>query len=896
VDGLPYSDTGTTTGYTDDYDEACPYTGSTSPDVVYSYTPDADGIMSVDLCSDGNFYDTKTYVYENDMGNLAGTVSLGPNSACNDDACANANTNYASFIGDVIVTAGNTYYIVIDGYGGDLGDYDLLLDEVAPPSPLLSYNVYRDDVIVGNADGDADQYTEFVTEVGTYDYFVTAVYDIYGESNPSNTVSVEVEGAAPTCNAPQNLTAESMGNDVSLSWEAPAGGSGWLHHDNGESTNSIGTGAAAEFSVAARFGPEHLMDYNGMSLTQIQFVHAVAEASYQVVVWTAEVGGAPNVISETDWIPGTDLPVGEWNMVDLTEAITIDWSQELWFGYNINTPSGYPAGCDSGPMVPGYGAKILWGGEWFDLTDLNAALDYNWSIQGFVDSSPGRSIASLGTIDSPTVGLDPDAEFNAQRFPEPIEVTIPLSRSLVNYRIYRDGEYFMSTTPEMTAYDDMDVPWGSHTYFVTANYDDSEACGESDPSNEVEVYLENGAPLGFSLISPPDGFELVVNEDNQDEQVAFIWTASADPDNDLVQYFLVSEGAVGEDTVENVYPGNELGNSGFEDGSNENANYPVGWDLYPDNVNHLVFETGWDMYGDPPYTFEAYEGDHSLLIWGLYNGVQGNENSVFQTWSDGSLEPGTEFSVNAWMMTNEYNSLSQGGNYAVLFAKYFGAGWSWIGMETSAAFDGTYSDNDWHNFQFDATVPDGAEIVQVGVMIVQADDNSHGTVYVDAFHMHMPMLQTGLFIPYGEMAEDALEDTVSTVVYLWDVWAWDGWDGTPSNDGPRTLTVDVSALLGIDGDGLTPDVFALHNNYPNPFNPVTNITYDIPEVSDVTLEVFNIAGQKVRTLVQKTHEPGRYRVVWGATNDYGQTLSSGMYFYRIQAGDFISVKKLILMK
>ena len=91
-------------------------------------------------------------------------------------------------------------------------------------------------------------------------------------------------------------------------------------------------------------------------------------------------------------------------------------------------------------------------------------------------------------------------------------------------------------------------------------------------------------------------------------------------------------------------------------------------------------------------------------------------------------------------------------------------------------------------------------------------------------------------------------------------------------------------------------MFALHNNYPNPFNPVTNITYDIPEVAEVRLDIYNVAGQKVRTLTQGLHEPGRYRIQWNATNDFGQQLSSGMYIYRIVAGDFVSVKKLILMK
>ena len=153
----------------------------------------------------------------------------------------------------------------------------------------------------------------------------------------------------------------------------------------------------------------------------------------------------------------------------------------------------------------------------------------------------------------------------------------------------------------------------------------------------------------------------------------------------------------------------------------------------------------------------------------------------------------------------------------------------------------------------------------------------------------------GLFLTNEDVAMGQLEDSISVMTYVWDIWAHDPWDSTSSDNGPRSLTIDVSAILALDGIGL-PEVFALHNNYPNPFNPVTNISYDIPEVAQVTLEIFNIAGQKVRTLAQGQHEPGRYRIQWDATNDFGKTLSSGMYIYRIQAGDFISVKKLILMK
>ena len=95
-----------------------------------------------------------------------------------------------------------------------------------------------------------------------------------------------------------------------------------------------------------------------------------------------------------------------------------------------------------------------------------------------------------------------------------------------------------------------------------------------------------------------------------------------------------------------------------------------------------------------------------------------------------------------------------------------------------------------------------------------------------------------------------------------------------------------------------PEVFALANNYPNPFNPATTIKYALPQAADVELTVYNVVGQPVRTLVAEHQSAGRYVVEWDATNDSGHSLSSGMYFYRLEAagGEFLEVKKMLLLK
>ncbi|MCE5270904.1 T9SS type A sorting domain-containing protein [bacterium] len=106
------------------------------------------------------------------------------------------------------------------------------------------------------------------------------------------------------------------------------------------------------------------------------------------------------------------------------------------------------------------------------------------------------------------------------------------------------------------------------------------------------------------------------------------------------------------------------------------------------------------------------------------------------------------------------------------------------------------------------------------------------------------------------------------------------------------------ALYGAGAPASLPKAFALKQNVPNPFNPSTVISYDIPEGKNVRVElrVFNLRGQLVRNLVSEQRDPGTYSVFWDGRDDSGRGVGSGVYFYRIQAGDFHMTRKMILMK
>ena len=93
-----------------------------------------------------------------------------------------------------------------------------------------------------------------------------------------------------------------------------------------------------------------------------------------------------------------------------------------------------------------------------------------------------------------------------------------------------------------------------------------------------------------------------------------------------------------------------------------------------------------------------------------------------------------------------------------------------------------------------------------------------------------------------------------------------------------------------------PTRFALRQNYPNPFNPSTVIQYALPKSSFVKVEIYNILGQRVRSLVEEEEQPGYKMIQWDGRDDSGVEVSSGVYFYKIEAGEFVECRKMTLLK
>ena len=156
---------------------------------------------------------------------------------------------------------------------------------------------------------------------------------------------------------------------------------------------------------------------------------------------------------------------------------------------------------------------------------------------------------------------------------------------------------------------------------------------------------------------------------------------------------------------------------------------------------------------------------------------------------------------------------------------------------------------------------------------------------------------------YGELELMSISETL-TIVY--DIKLDDGehynWVLTSDSgkdyilEGTGEITTPSVEKFILELKIVIPTTFTLHQNFPNPFNPITTLRYDLPEQAFVTLTVFDMLGRKITQLVNTTEEAGFKSIQWDAKNSIGRPLSAGVYLYQIQAGEFVQTRKMVLLK
>jgi hypothetical protein len=163
--------------------------------------------------------------------------------------------------------------------------------------------------------------------------------------------------------------------------------------------------------------------------------------------------------------------------------------------------------------------------------------------------------------------------------------------------------------------------------------------------------------------------------------------------------------------------------------------------------------------------------------------------------------------------------------------------------------------------------------------------------------------EDAVFIPTEGM-------TIPFEVFATDADAPDGWAQgrvqlgnnpalNPWGEGPDVWTyawIGMPTFTDLEQNEQIPLEYSLGNNYPNPFNPSTVINFSLKRSGVTKLSIYNIIGQEVKSLVDSELKAGNYEVTWNGRDDSSQPVASGVYFYRLQSGDFIKTCKMIMLK
>ena len=137
---------------------------------------------------------------------------------------------------------------------------------------------------------------------------------------------------------------------------------------------------------------------------------------------------------------------------------------------------------------------------------------------------------------------------------------------------------------------------------------------------------------------------------------------------------------------------------------------------------------------------------------------------------------------------------------------------------------------------------------------------------------------------------------VGAVTFYMSGLAADGSGSSGDKTFTTTKTLTESIVSDVGDDATRPTGFALEQNYPNPFNPQTAFGYELPRPAEVQIAIYNVLGMQVRLLDEGYRPAGHHTLTWNGTDDRGRELAAGVYFYRLTAGDYVALRKMLLLK
>lgn len=647
-----------------------------------------------------------------------------------------------------------------------------------------------------------------------------------------------VETAYP----PQNVVAteSASGNSVNLAWEEPnVALEGWLHYDNGENNTSFGTAGSLSFDVAVRFPPAALADYAGGFLQAVRIWPAQG-GNFSVRVWTGGDASQPGTLVVDQPI----IPVlNSYNTVSLEFPVPITGTEELWFGFLCDVTGVNPAyaGMDYGPAADGFGNLIHWQGNWTTLLAVNAYCDFNWNIQGYVGLDPLSAVTEFTPLDLTD--------------PEPERITAYMVWRFLQGQANNEALWWSLTPSPITATTFTDPGWyavpdGTYYWAVKAVYLNGEL---SEPafSNPLAKVTQVGTIAGIVRnlqTAPVMGATVSCGDVSATTNSSGAYSMLVDSGTHSVtashpEYHSVTQDGVVVTTGQTTTLHFQLAYDWLLEGFESYANFAL--EFAPWTLVDVDLSATYGIYG------VTWPNANAAMAYMIFV-PSATTPPVTGAEPHGGLKMAACFASttppnNDWLITPLLNHPA-----AIRF-------WA-------KSYNAVY----------------GLERFKVGVSTTGTDPTDF-TIISGTNHIEAPT----------EWTE-----------YTYDLWSYNHLDiyvgiQCVSDDAYIFLVDDVHEIppVGDDGDSSLPVVATeLQGNFPNPFHPQTTIRYCVKEASPVTIGIYNVKGQLVKTLVSEAKASGNYSATWNGRDHSNQAVSSGVYFYQMRAGKYSNTKKMILMK